>query len=488
MFISSINLPKAEDKHKIYFGFAAIAFIATGMILQYIQPGIIHTDGGLFGSVAYKDLNGGTLYADAWENKAPGIFYLLELFLLVSPDPVTAMFAAAFSGLFTISLSLFYIFYKCFKSLSASLLFTPIALFFTIYKNNIGDGLYTEIFGMAFLLLGFAFSLKDTTTLSSVRISLILSGTAFWFREPFILMVLPQVIGIYLLNKSKIKGFSVLLFTLIPSLFFCSLLLINGAFAGFIDMLKYNFFYIGHEDVVSYKVKLNELYQNFFYKILPLLFFTVFITWQSLKLSEIKHQVLCSLGVLIASSALIMASPHNFGHYYFPVFVYFFVYAAYVYGLLQSKSLGLKLPLIILCIYTLYQLDDSQKTKLNFTITPFQSDKIIEFLKKEKGKTLFVDYVTRADLYLKTEKVPVTFVPVALPVHFQSNAYGLKNRERIWQDLSKNKPDYLITTYTTAYFSWFLPETEFYNKHYEKIDSLKKPDEDILILWRRKNH
>ncbi len=487
MFISSIKLPETEDKHKLYFGFAAMAFIATGLILQFIQPGIIHTDGGLFGSVAYKDLNGGTMYLDAWENKAPGIFYLLELFLLITPDPVTAMFAAAFSGLFTISLSLFYIFYKSFKSLSLSLLFTPIALLFTIYKNNVGDGLYTEIFGMAFLLLGFALSLSETKTKHSLKLSFILTGMAFWFREPLLLMVIPQLLLIYLIHKDTISNKWIFLFALIPSAFFIALLAINGSLQGFIDMLKYNFFYIANDNVVSYKVKLNELYQNLFYKILPLVFFTVFITYQGFKLKDLKVKILLSLSILLASSALVMASPHNFGHYYFPVFVYFFVYAAFVYGLLQGIGPGLKLPLIILSIYTLYQLDDEQKIRLNFKIIPYQEDKIASFLKQEKGKTLFVDYVTRADYYLKSEKVPVSFVPVALPIHFQNNAYGLKNREKIWKDLSTKTPDYLITTYTTAYFSWFLPETEFYNKHFEKIDSLKKPDEDIIILWRRKN-
>ena len=487
MFISSINLPKSDHPSKLYFGFAAIAFIAIGLILNYIQPGTIHTDGGLFGAVAYKDLNGGTLYVDAWENKAPGIFYLLELFMLVSPDPVNALFVAAFSGLLTLSLSLYYIVYKSTKSLSVSLLFTPIALYFTIFKNTIGDGLYTEIFGMMFLLLGFALSLRDAITKRGLIVALALTGTAFWFREPFILMVVPLAYLIYLKNKAKISFRVSILALLIPSALFIILLGIGGSLSGFFDMLKYNFFYIGTEEVVSFKVKLNDLYNNLFHKILPLLLFAGFITYQSIKLKEIKTNVLIILIVFLASFAMVLASPHNFGHYYFPVYVTFFVFVIIVYGQLQEKTMGLKLPIIILCIYTMYQLDDNNKIKFTYSVTPYQSDKIADFLKKEKDKTLFVDYVTRSDYYLKSEKVPVSFVPVALPIHFQNNVYGLKNREKIWKDLSTKTPDYLITTYTTAYFSWFLPETEFYNKHYEKIDSLKKPDEDIIILWRRKN-
>ena len=101
---------------------------------------------------------------------------------------------------------------------------------------------------------------------------------------------------------------------------------------------------------------------------------------------------------------------------------------------------------------------------------------------------MFVDYVVKGDYYIKSELIYPSFLPVALPIHFGENTSGLENRERIWQELSKNPPDFLITTYTTSYFSWFLPDSKFYENNYFKIDSIQPENDNVLYLWKHKSN
>lgn len=462
--------------------------MAAGLVLQYIQPGFILTDGGIFSAIAYKDLNGGTLYVDAWENKPPGIFYLLECFMLIIPNPVYAVFILVFFALIGIGILTYIYLFECFKSLLLTVLIMGLALFYILNKNVTGDGLYTEIYGTLPILGALVILKIHETSLKKWHIILshILFGLAFWFKEPFFLL---SIIGFFKLqfhSVSRLNWIKALSFFFIPSLFFVLLMAVQGELPAFIEMIKYNITYVSSETVVSAKVKLNEFYNQLLHPLIPLILISTYALYKAIKDKTSRMNALFILVLWIASSVFIFISPYNFGHYYFPLYVCTFLLIGETYALMKEKAVLFKTPFIILSIYTIYQFDQENKFKLVYSIQPYQEDKLIRILKKDKTKTLFVDYVNRGDLYIKAEKVPVTFVPVALPVHFQSNDIGKANRDRIWHDLEEKKPDYVITTFTTAYFSWFLPNSPYYENNYNKIDSLTYPNENILILWKRK--
>lgn len=488
MFITSIQSNLNQDPVKRYFGLAVAIIISSGLFLSFIQPGMILTDGGIFSAVAYKDLNGGTLYVDAWENKAPGIFYLLELFMIIIPNPVYAVFVMSFLIAIATGAFIFRIIYFNFKSLSLTFTLLPIALYFIIFKNNFGDGLYTEIYATFFLLVGINVSqmIEQKKTRFYLYSPALFFGISFWFKEPFLLISV-ILLGLHFIkNKEDLNFLKMLLVFMVPSVFFLILLLVNGSLLAFFDMLLYNFNYISGADTVSLKVKINEAYRVLIGPILPVILFTAYMTIKNLSDNTRRLKAILHILMLLASGILVVLSPHNFGHYYYPFFVFVFVFISETFGTFDIINKGFKLPLALLCIYTAFSLDEYHKPKLKFSMEPYVADRISSFLKKEKDKTLFVDYVTRGDYYIKSDKVPVTFVPVALPIHFQDNESGKINRAKIWNDLSQKEPDYLITTFTTSYFSWFLPESEYYNRNYEKIDSLKPAEDHVVILWRRK--
>jgi hypothetical protein len=474
----------------LYFGLAAGAFIGIGLFLTYIQPGYLTTDGGIFSAIALKDYNNGTLYVNAWENKPPALFYLLELFFLFIPNKIYAVFILGFVAFMVISIGLTYLIFKRLESLIATLVFTFIALYFTVFKNNIGDGLFTEIYGTACVIIGLVLidlylQYKKLVLLFG---SAILIGLSFWFKETFILFVVPIFIFYY--NQFKANGKILLtVFALtIPSLFFIGLLAIQGELYGFIDLIRYNLKYISSENPISIKVKLNDLNTNLLYHIRYLIFLVLYMIYKVYQQKEGRKSLLYILGLFLASFVLVYLSPYNFGHYYFSCFVFVFLCISMVYKLYSEKiNKQFKWLFIILCLIIMYNMDQALHPKFTYKIEPYKADRISQYLSEKKDKTLFVDYVVRSDYYIKSGLIYPTYLPVALPVHFGEDAMGIQNRAKIWQNLSNNKPDYLITTYTTSYFSWFLPETGFYNENFTKIDSLQAQNDDIIYLWALKN-
>lgn len=487
--ISFSNTANPEPA-KFYFGLASVLLISSGLFLAVIQPGDVYTDGGIFTAVALKDLSGGTLYVDAWENKPPAIFYLLELFMLAIPEPVYAVFTMAFAAFMATSLSLYILIQKYLKSIMASVLFTAITLYFTLFRNNIGDGLYTEIYGTLCILISLVFMERyaENGKSSFALASAFSLGLAAWFKEPFLLMCLPVLLIHFKILKTRRLRFKYVISAAAPGILIIMLLFVQGALPAFIASIEYNFGYLQPENAVSAATKRNDYYLNLISPVKGLMLLFCLLVYRNLKHIKTQADMLLYLLLLASSTVFVFMSPYNFGHYYYPSFVLLFVVIAKSFQLHASNrpdSFGL--IIILMCLYTIYRIDQEYRPQFTFKIRPYQANRIGAFLKKQKGKTLFSDYVVRSDVYIKTGLMYPTFLPVALPVHFSETPEGLKNRERIWRELSTNPPDFLLTTYTTSYFSWYLPETDFYTKNYEKADSFQESGKEILYLWKRRS-
>lgn len=463
--------------------------MTAGFFLSIIQAGIIHTDGGIFSAVALKDINGGKLYTDAWENKPPAIFFLTELFLTIIPDNVLALFIMSALATAVTAICLYLLIYRYIRTFFTSTIFTVLSLYFTIHKNNFGDGLYTEIYGMLFILLSMVLSERYVVSKKNYHLylSAFLLGISPWFKEPFILLCLPLIlIGFRQLQGIKIKSLYLLFFVL-PGLAFLAVLYFKGELSGFTDTLVYNLSYISSEEKTSVIVKLNEYREYLIMPVFVLFILFCVMAYKTLTNEKTRNECLLYLLLLALSVCFVLLSPHNFGHYYYPSFVLFFLLTAKIWQLYtQVSGEVLKLPFLIICLYYIYSNDQWKSDKMKFQITPYKPDKIISFLRAEKGKTLFVEYVVKSDYYIKSGLIYPTWLPVGLPVHFLDTEQGRKNRKRIWSELNNQKPDYLITTNTTSYFSWFLPDPEFYEKNYIKTDSMITPGELPVYLWKLK--
>ncbi len=483
------NIEK-NDPFKFYFGLITSFIVCTGIFLSCIHLGELKTDGSIFSAVALKDLSGGVLYVNAWENKPPGIFYLIELFFIIIPNPIYAVFTLAYVSFIATSFCLYTIILNNVKSYIAGILFTSIAIFFTMYGNNIGDGLCTEIHGTLSILISMVFFMAFQNSPKSIYliVSSISLGFSFWFKEPFIFVFIALFIINIRLIKIKKEKIIYTLSAILPSIFFIVLLYFQNSLHGYIDSIKYNFTYLNIDEPISLKVKINDLYSNLIHPILTAVLFFTYLAYKTLLNKKTSGETLAQLIFLISTGIIFGLSPHNFGHYYYPTFTLIFVVFSKIYALyFEAFNIKLTWPLILICIYTLYRIDERQKPNLTFEIKPMVSDKFVKYLKGNQGKTLFVDYVVKGDYYIKSGLIYPSFLPIALPIHFGENLSGIENRNRIWKELSKNPPDFLITTYTSSYFSWYLPDPKFYENNYYKIDSIQPENDNVLYLWKYKS-
>ncbi|HEY1046666.1 MAG TPA: hypothetical protein VGF79_09525 [Bacteroidia bacterium] len=490
MLFTSIKIESKPEKSKALFGALASAMLGAGLFLAIIQPGDIHTDGGIFSAVAYKQLHGGVLYLDAWENKPPGIFVLIELFMLCIPNPVYAVFTLALLAFMSISAVLFLITYYNFKSLLLSLSLIPISIYFSVYRNNIGDGLYTEIYGSLSVLLSILFYVlyRENPNKRNMLLSLMFSTLGCWFKEPFFIICLPLTIFLIYTYWGKIKTYQLFLFPLIPTMFFLLYVGVFGSLEGLLKTLLYNFSFAESESKFTMGFRLQEIYKRLFDYILPQLIFSMIILFRNDQLKKNISQLLMLLFLFLGAFIFALISPYEFGHYYYPLFSITFAILPMLYGICEGDKKGYKWLLIIINLYAMNQMDNELKPEFMFKIEPYKEDKWSSFLKSQKDKTLFIDYIPKVDYYVKAEKIHPAYMPVGVSVHFNKDSTGKANTLKMWESLNGQKPDYLITTYTTSSFTWSFPDTKFYENNYSKIDSLQKENELILYLWKKKSN
>jgi hypothetical protein len=490
LLITSFKSTTTNNRQGFIFGLAASLLVSAGIFLTLIQPGTIDTDGGIFSAIAFKDLHGGLLYNTAWENKPPGIFFLIELFYILIPSPVYALFIMAFLAFLLFAAVLFSLFFKYLESMVLAVLCTGIAMYFTIYSNNIGDGLYTEIYGTLCLVLSLAFFelYIEKQKKSYFALSAVFSGFSFWFKEPFILICIPLAAFYISQLKTRKEVWIMLLYFTIPSILFFILLTIKHSTVAFFDAFLYNFQYSANQESNDLNTKLGDYYKNLIHPLLGLSVLLALMLYGNLSDKKTRLTSLLFLLIFISSTLFVFLAPYNLGHYYFPSFVLFFILLCKQYRIFKIRGNSIYLPFLLLLIYSIYKIDDYPGVKFTYRIQAFEPDRITQRLRQDKDATLFVDYVNVGSYYIKSGKVHPAFLPVALPVHFDHSENGKKNSARIWKELSSQPPDYLITTFTTSYFSWSLPETDFYARNYMKIDSVYPKNENVIYLWKYKKH
>ncbi|MDP2174380.1 MAG: glycosyltransferase family 39 protein [Bacteroidota bacterium] len=482
-FTTKINLT-TNNNQNYYFGIFASAIIAFGLFLNAIQPGLILTDGGIFSSIAFKIQNHGTLYIDAWENKPPGIFYLIAIFYFIIPSKVYALFIMSSIVFVLTSLLVYDIYFRVLQSLFKSILFTAISLMFIIYPNNIGDGLYTEIYGTFFILLSIFFwdLYQSNESNKNGFLSMFTLGLSFWFKEPFIFVCIP--LGIYYLwNLKHKKHMKIFIVSFIaPSLFFIIILLVTGSLKGFIDMIIYNFTYLNSDVGVPIKEKLSDLYDNFIDKLLVLVIVYTLLLISKSDTQIIRRNKIFWLTILMSSSLFFLLTPYNFGHYYYVFFTLFFVVFIKTYHASIHNLPIVKLLFIPILLWSIFQLNKTNALNLTFKLKPYQADAISSRLMRDKGKSLFVDCVEEGGYYVKGNVMFNTFLPVALPVHFSDERSGIENRKKLWNELSSNPPEYIIRYQYTSYYYWNLPHNGFYDNEYSVIDSTLNFNQQKIFL------
>jgi hypothetical protein len=487
LFYFSLTNSSQVSKGNYTFGLLSVLLLSTGLFLFQIYPGYLLTDGGIFTAIAFKVQKGGTLYLDAWENKPPGLFYLLILFYSLFPSKIWATFILVYLVTLLAALYTYKFYVLKLNSVILSVLLSLLTLVFLLLPNNFGDGLYTEFYGTVTVIITLYLNAKfekDKHVLD-LRLSMLMMGLSFWFKEPFILMAVLLLIYQFVKVKSIKERGVMFLFFMLPSFFFLVLLAVNHSLIPFIQTLKYNFAYTNEKTAIPFIQKWNDINSNFI-QLLPIMSIAfLFYFYSNLQQKENRLAVLFWLVFLGASGSILIMSPYNFGHYYLPLFTLFFFVLVQLYTLKEEQNKS-NLIFTIVVLISLYQTDKKLNPQFEFSIRKYQEDAITRHLSKQINKTLFVDCVEYGSYYIKTNLLYNTFLPVALPVHFSDNEQGIENKKRIWKELSGQPSDYLIRNYTTGFYYWDLPHNGFYDKHYELIDSAIQFNNNTLYLYRYK--
>ena len=487
---SFINSPK-NSKANFIFGLVAANILTLGCLFGYLEMGDIDTDGGIFAAVAMKDLSGGSIYQTAWENKPPGVIYLLEFLFTVIPDKIVALYALAILGLVILVSGFYNLAYSVSKSMVISILLIALFSFFAVNDKTIGYAMYTEIFGAVFIVWSLNYLIKFNLSKKyrDLYLSGFLLGFTFWFKEPFLIVTIPIFISIFFKNESlKIKAYCAL-YSALPTFIFVITLLLNNSLFAFIEMIRYNFdFTESIEGSVTKRAQLEHLWHHIITPLNFIFLSILFNIFRGINNTVDRPNVLLNLGLLISSVLFILISPHIFNHYYIPFIALFFVSFIMLFKQGQTVYPNSNLIIGIILISTLYRMNNKEALNFKLSIDRYEPDKLSEILLKDKDATLFIDLVDASGYYIKGDKLFPTFLPVPVAAHFGDNKNGLINRNRIYKELSANKPKYLITEQSSSYMYWHIPDKDLYYGNYEKLDSVKAKYGKNVILWKLKQH
>ncbi len=475
-----------SNKSNFYFGIVACVIIVTGLFLTLVQPGLIDLDTSLCAAVANKNLHQGGLYISTWENKPPALIYLLQLLIFIFSNHVYLFFCLAYFVAIVLALGLYLLYYKYFESIFITILFSFFSFILIFQAQFYGYGLYTELFCAICIVYALVF-FEYKTIKNNYNLAALLAGLSFWFKEPSLLPALLILVLLLIVNQSLKLRLKLIIYFAIPSLFFLILLSINGSLLAFIKTIIYNFSYINTSEKVLLIDKIGLINQHLFapVKFICITFCVIFI-WSIIN-KKITVELLFFIFIAIASGSFFLLSPYSLGHYYLPFAVCFFIVFVKFYSHYKQHIKVVNSIFLCVIMFLTYQsINHYIKPEFTYKIEPYKPDNIAKRLFAEPKKTLFVDYVNKVDYFIKGNKIHPTFVPVALPVHFGDSAQGIVNRKRIWHEMNHTKSDFLITTHTTSYFYWHIPNNGFYEKNYEKIDSLTDKDKFIIYLWQLK--
>lgn len=150
--IRSFSNINQNPRSNFYFGLVTVNILALGFIFGFLNPGDLDTDGGNFAAIAFKDMNGGTLYIDTWDNKPPGIFYLMEIFFILIPSEVNALYALSVTSILALVTGLYLTAYHLLRSMFLSILVLTSFILIAVNGYFMNDGLYTEISGSVFII------------------------------------------------------------------------------------------------------------------------------------------------------------------------------------------------------------------------------------------------------------------------------------------------------------------------------------------------
>ncbi len=483
----SLSFNNLSPRTQFYLGLLAANILTLGYIFGNIHPGELDTDGGIFAAIAYKELHGGTLYVDAYENKPPGIFYFLEIFLSLIPHKVYALYCFSAFNILALTNGLWLLAYRLLKSVWISLLILASFILLTVNNYFMSDGLYTEILGSAFMIWSlYTYHLYcDKGQLKYVYISALFIGTAVWLKEPFVFLAFPIAVMWAIKLKAVRAILKMLAVLLLPSFLFVLILWVRGSLIGFVEMELCNFGLTGTKKGLISGGQMEVLWGGVLH---PLLIIVIMVLWYAIKSivkRELRPIVLFNAILLLGSLCFIFVSPINYAHYYLPFTVLLFYNLISFSFYEQQYYSGSRILLTLLLVYSVWKLDQDYVRRFKISFKAYQPDSITETLRHNADATLFIDLSSASEYYIKSEKVFPAFMAIPIIVHFGNDAEGSKKLNRMYEELKTIRPDYLITNASYSEMYHRFPDQTLYTVGYEKKDSVVKYGETIF-LWKRK--
>jgi hypothetical protein len=479
--------------------------------LAYMVAFVLHfynnpqeSDVGCFMAIG-KALNGeAILYKTVFDNKAPGIFFLHQLFQNLTDSSIyyPLILQGFFASLFALSSAL--VLLKINKKIS----FAPIlALFLTaLFYVQSGWGIFyyggfTEEIGTYLLLtavnaLFLSQNMRPTHKKWLAFIAGLLATYALGTKEPFALMFLALAVYVLLFNSKLVKGYFVAGCVLVI-LCWGGYLLLNRAVADYLNYIKQAFYYaqspsdalitriIQRTEPVNYEYSAWFDHGRWFWLIVASILFLGIIAF-SVRSShppvKKEAQFIGSLFLIVLGAIPIYwFGPKIYAHYFIPLLLITVYWgAAVIAHFMSSIRSEFHLTQVLLSLFILSETDFLYRELTHYIPPPFIAASVekakLKNRLKIKGNTCFVDDYSAGRFYAYMDVTSNLKYPCAYPVFFEYNTPNSLAEERCKEFVSefqKHPPKYILGKEKLSMAFDYGELKNWVYKRYRLIDSVE---------------
>jgi hypothetical protein len=475
--------------------------------LAYMVAFVLHfynnpqeSDVGCFMAIG-KALNGDAiLYKTVFDNKAPGIFFLHQLFqnLTNSSTHYPLILQGFFAGIFALSSALVLL------KINPKLSFAPmLALFLTsLYYLQSRWGIFyygglTEEIGIYLILtaMNLVFLSQPNSSVSNKFMAFfagLFSCYALGIKEPFALMFLGLLVYVWI-GKNKQLRWAFMAGCAFVLLFWGGYLLLNGALGHYINYLKQAIFYAQSPSeplILRIASRLEPVSFEFgewlghsgwnWLNITIILFVCILLFSRKSIHTLIKKEsqfLIFQFLLLLGSIPFYWFGPKNHTHYFIPMLICILVFGSFVLAhflsMIRSEFRAVHLILSVFILQEtafLYREIDRYTPPANDETTKLNNQ-----FKLNQG-VCFVDDYSAGRFYLYLDVTSNLKYPCAYPVFFEFNTPNSLAEERCKEFVSefqKHPPKYILGKEKLSMAFDYGELKNWVYKRYRVMDSVK---------------
>jgi 4-amino-4-deoxy-L-arabinose transferase-like glycosyltransferase len=445
-------------------------------------------DPGLFEAFAYHIQQGKILYADIWDHKPPGIFYLNLVFIQLFGATEDAISYGSMFFCLLQTLVAFYLLKRISNHIPTAFVGTLIFIICYYSYPVFGSGNYTEQYGVLCTSAALLWFLKFRE--SQNKWHLWASGAAFgisiWFKEPFLVSAVPVGLALFYFairdKKQWIFLFQFCIAFALPALIISNTLAFTGSWHGYKEHLLHSKQYAIQSQWLPFHIKMRGNFESFFGPG-ELNQYPIFIMWLVGCFVLIYQKRTRFIGILMVGQQLLDylgtgISGNRFFHYYmqsFPLTIIIF-FSGFSEFITSIKPKILPMAKVLLPLILLMYIVKVQKPWMEEKWTPNKNfkDPIVEYLNNNEFTTPRSIAMGGKDIgfyLLRARGISEIRYAVPYPYHW-IKIPGKKEKYKMYEHETEFKnwmPEYVIYSGTFAEMYNDIALDSFVLKNYSEV-------------------